>query len=213
VRRLRHRSYGTVVGAACAGLLVLVLATSAGAQSAPPTTQAAPPTTKPAAPKTPTEGPGAPTITKVTPGNQKVTVTWKASAKAGATPAAKYEITAYRGTVAQPPVTVDAPATKATVTGLANKAKYTFRVAAIDANGAKSKQSIPSGAVTPTAPGRTWYKSKRYWAAALLIIAVLVAGGVFFYRRHKRTASDAPATPSSAPPDAGGAEPSLPQEA
>src|SRR5262249_54201720 len=123
------------------------------------------------------------------------------------------EVIAYRGSVAQPPVTVDAPATTATVTGLANKAKYTFRVAAIDAKGAKSKQSIPSSAVIPTAPGRTWYKSKRYWAAGLLILAVLAAGGVFFYRRHKKSAADAPATPSSAPPDAGGTEPTLPQEA
>jgi hypothetical protein len=203
VNRVRHRSFGTVVGAVCAGLVLVVLARPAEAQSAPPSTQSAPPTTKPAAPKaTQPEGPGAPTITSVTAGNEKAHVTWKASTKKGAPPATKYEVTPYRGKAAQPPVTVDAPATTVTVTGLANKAKYTFRVTAIDAQGTKSKESLPSNVVTPKAPGTTWYKSKRYWAAGLLVLAAIVAGAVFFFRRSKKTAPAAPST-----------EPSMPQEA
>jgi Fibronectin type III domain len=172
----------------------VLLATPAGAQSAPPTT-------KPAAPKTQPTGPGAPTITSVTAGNEKARVTWKASAKQGAPPAAKYEVTPYRGTVAQPPVTVDAPATTATVTGLANKAKYTFKVTAIDAQGATSKASIASKAVTPKAAGFTWYKSKRIWAGGLVVLAALAAGGVFFFRRRK-PAPAAPPTPSDLPQEA-----------
>jgi hypothetical protein len=209
--RPRHHSFGVVVGAVCAGLLIALFASPAGAQSAPPSTEPAPPTTKaapptttkPAAPKTQTEGPGAPTITKATAGNEKAQVTWKASAKQGAPAATKYEVTPYRGKVAQPTVTVDAPATTATVNHLANKAKYTFTVTAIDAQGAKSKPSIASKAVTPTAPGFTWYKSKRYWAGGLVILAAIAAAGVFFFRRHKKTA--APAAPSTTP--------SVPQEA
>jgi hypothetical protein len=177
-----------MVGAVCAGLLVAMLAMPAGAQSAPPTTAPAAPNTQPAAP-------GAPTITSATAGNQKARVTWKASPKQGVPPASKYEVTPYRGTVAQPPVTVDAPATTATVTGLHNKAKYTFKVTAIDAQGAKSKASIASKAVTPKAPGFTWYKSKRVWAAGLVVLGALAAGGVFFFRRHKA----APAAPSTPP--------------
>jgi hypothetical protein len=208
VKRLRNSSFGAIAGAVCAGLLVVLLATSAGAQSAPPSTESAPPTTKPAA-QTQPEGPGAVTITKVTAGNEKAQVTWKASNKKGAPAAARYEVTAYRGKVAQKPVTVDAPATTATVTGLANKAKYTFKVTAIDAQGTKSKESIASNVVTPKASGLIWYKSKRVWAAVLVVLAALVAGGVFFYRRQKKTSAETP----SVPQESQGTESSLPQEA
>ena len=195
VNRVRHRWFGAVVGAVAAGVLVVLLATPGGAQSAPPST-------KPAAPATPaTPGaPGAPTITSATGGNEKAEVTWKASIKQGAAPAAKYEVTPYRGSAAQPSVTVDAPATTATVTGLHNKAKYTFKVTAIDAQGVRSKQSIASTAVTPKGSGMVaWYRRKRYWAVALVVLAALVALGVFFFRRGKKITSAAPAAPSTVP--------------
>ena len=101
-------------------------------------------------------------------------MTWKVSNKKGATAAAKYEVTPYRGTTAESPVTVDAPATTATVTGLHNNATYTFKVLAVDAEGHKSKESLPSKAVTPKASASSaWYKRKRYWAIAFVVLAAL----------------------------------------
>jgi hypothetical protein len=138
----------------------------------------------------------------VSAGEQKAVVTWKPSAKKGATEAAKYEITPYRGDVAQPPTTVDAPATTATVTGLHNGAKYTFKIAAVDAQGHKSKESIASRAVTPKGSSSSaWYKRKRYWAAAFVVLAVLIGLGLFFFlRRGKKPGPEASGTPDT--PDA-----------
>jgi sensor c-di-GMP phosphodiesterase-like protein len=126
-------------------------------------------------------------------------VTWKASTKKGAPEATKYEVTPYRGTAAQTPVTVDAPATTATLTGLHNNAKYTFKVLAVDAQGHKSKESIVSAAVTPKASSSTaWYKRKRYWAVGAVVLAVLVGLGLFFFLRKGKKPTESPSTPPPA---------------
>jgi chitodextrinase len=141
-------------------------------------------------------------ITSVSSGNQKAEVEWKPSAKKGATEPTKYEITPFRGTQAQQPTTVDAPATKATVTGLHNNAKYTFKVVAVDSQGHKSKESIASKAVTPKASASSaWYKKKRYWAVAFVVLAVLIGLGLFFFlRRGKKPAEESPSPPPAPVP-------------
>jgi hypothetical protein len=185
--------------AACTVVFLLVLSARADAQSAPPSTpttkpKSTTPTTKPASSTEP--APGAPAIETVTAGSKQAVVTWKPSAKKGATVATKYEITPYRGTDAQPPVTVDAPATTATITGLHNGAKYTFKVAAIDADGHKSKESLASKAVTVKGASSTaWYKRKRYWAVGVLVLAVLIGLGVFFFLRRGKNATPSESTP------------------
>ena len=59
-----------------------------------------------------------------------------------------YTVTPYVGGSAQTPVTVNAPATRATVTGLDTSTSYTFRVRANNANGAGAT-SAETNAVTP----------------------------------------------------------------
>jgi Fibronectin type III domain len=203
VERLHHRRFGTVAIAALAAVFLVVLSARADAQSAPPTTPTTKPTTPTTKPATPaTEAPGAPTITAVTSGNQKAEVAWKISEKKGATQATKFEITPYRGKDAQPSVTVDAPATTATVTGLHNNAAYTFKVVAVDSQGHKSKDSLASKVVTPKASASSaWYKRKRYWAVAFVVLAVLIGLGLFFFLRRgkKPTEEESLSTPPAAP--------------
>ena len=153
-----------MAGAIGALLVLLVFAPAAEAQAAPP---------------------GAPTNVTVTRGNQKVVVRWKAPAATGGSPVTGYVVTPIQGTKAQNPVKFDSDATTQTVTGLRNGASYTFKVAAVNANGT-GPASAPSAAVTPKGPGTTtWYRQKRWWAAGLVVLVALCALGVYVFRRGR----------------------------
>ena len=95
--------------------------------------------------------PGQVTNVKATAGTGSASLTWSAPASGGAP--AKYTITPYLGSEAQPTTTVSGtpPATAATVTGLTAGASYTFTVTAANTVGA-GLASEHSNAVTPTAP-------------------------------------------------------------
>ncbi len=104
----------------------------------------------PAAPEQP---PGQVTNVSATAGLGQATVNWTAPSSGG-TPTS-YRITPYKGATAQTPVTIPAPATSKTITGLTGGTSYTFKVAAINGAGA-GPDSAASNAVTPTsasAPG------------------------------------------------------------
>lgn len=97
----------------------------------------------------PPTAPGAPTGVTAVPGNGSATVNWTVPANGGS-PVTSYTVTPFAGTTALAPVTVTAPATSATVTGLTNGTAYTFVVTATNAVGT-SPASNPSNAVTPVA--------------------------------------------------------------
>ena len=85
-------------------------------------------------------------------GNGSATVSWTAPA-IGGSPITSYTVTPYAAGVAQTPVVVSGtpPVTQAVVSGLANGTAYTFVVSATNAVGT-GPSSVPSSAVTPTAP-------------------------------------------------------------
>jgi hypothetical protein len=91
--------------------------------------------------------PGQVTNVSATAGLGQATVSWTAPSSGGAP--TSYRITPYIGANAQAPVTVAAPATSKTITGLTGGTTYTFRVAALNEAGA-GPESSPSNAVTPT---------------------------------------------------------------
>ncbi|WP_121252817.1 DUF4082 domain-containing protein [Solirubrobacter pauli] len=82
-------------------------------------------------------------------GRTSATVQW--TAPTGDGPVESYRVTPYVGANAQTPKTVPASATSTTVTGLTTGTTYTFRVQAVNANGA-GPASDPSNAVTPSVP-------------------------------------------------------------
>jgi hypothetical protein len=98
-------------------------------------------------PSAPAQPPGQVTNVSATAGLGQATVTWTAPSSGGAI--ASYRITPYIGATAQTPVTVNAPATSKTITGLTGGTSYTFTVAAVNEAGA-GPESSPSNAVTPT---------------------------------------------------------------
>jgi hypothetical protein len=105
---------------------------------------------------TPATTPGAPTIGSATAGVGSATVTWTAPSSNGGYAITGYVVTPYlNGTTAQPAQTFNSTATTETVTGLTAGSAYTFKVAAINAEGTGS-QSTASGSVTipnvPSAP-------------------------------------------------------------
>lgn len=133
---------GLANGTAYTFVVAAVNAVGEGAASAP-----TPPVT-PREELAPTP-PGAPTGVVATAGNGQVVVSWSPPAATGGSPIRRYRVVAAPGGAA---VTVDAPATLATVSGLANGTAYTFTVAAASDAG-EGPASAPSAAVTPAAPG------------------------------------------------------------
>ncbi len=95
--------------------------------------------------------PGAPTAVSASAGSGQATVNWTVPASDGGSAILSYRITPYIGANAQTPVTVAAPATSKTITGLTNGTAYTFTVAAVNSIGT-GPESAASNAVTPTAP-------------------------------------------------------------
>ena len=91
--------------------------------------------------------PGIPAIGTAVAGNSQVTVNWTAPTTNGGSPVTGYIITPYIGTVSSPTITVG-NVTTYVVTGLVNGTTYTFRVAAVNANGT-GPRSVSSNTVTP----------------------------------------------------------------
>jgi hypothetical protein len=90
-------------------------------------------------------------------GSTSARVSWTAPTSGG--PVTSYKITPYIGSTAQTPKTVTGSPlpTQATVTGLTTGTAYTFRVQAVNANGAgplsaASNSVTPAAAVAPSAP-------------------------------------------------------------
>lgn len=91
-----------------------------------------------------TDPPGTPVGTA---GSAQVTVTWAPPANTGGNPPDGYTVTASPGGAG---CSVAAPATRCTVTGLANGTPYTFTVQAQHPNGSGPVSSV-SAAITPVA--------------------------------------------------------------
>jgi len=111
-----------------------------------------PPTGRPraAALPLPTGPPDAPTNVAATAGNASALVSWTAPAQTVTT----YTVTPFVGTATQTAlaVTIDGLTPFALVSGLTNGTTYTFKVKATNTFGT-SPDSLPSNAVTPSAPG------------------------------------------------------------
>jgi chitinase len=91
--------------------------------------------------------PGAPTGVQATAGDAQATVRWTAPTSTGSSAITSYHVTVSpSGRV----ITVAAPATSTTVTGLTNGTTYTFYVAATNSAGT-GPNSTASNPVTPTA--------------------------------------------------------------
>jgi len=91
-----------------------------------------------------------PTGVTATAGNVSAQVSWTVPA-ATTSPITGWVVTPYAGSVAQPPFVSDSSADSATVAGLQNGTAYTFKVAAVDADGT-GPQSGSSSPVTPEPP-------------------------------------------------------------
>lgn len=92
--------------------------------------------------------PAAPTTVNATAGNAQASVTWSPPLSDGGSAITSYTVTS---SPAGATVTVAAPATSATLTGLTNGISYTFTVTATNGVGT-SAASAPSNSVTPTGP-------------------------------------------------------------
>ena len=96
--------------------------------------------------------PSAPGTVVASPSNAAATIAWTAPTANGGSPISSYTVSSFIGGVPTGlGVFVVAPATSATMSGLTNGTTYTFTVHATNAAGS-SPESLPSNAVTPTAP-------------------------------------------------------------
>ena len=107
------------------------------------------PLSDPSGPVTPTSSsvPSAPTAVTASPDSEAVVVRWTAPESDGGSPLTTYSVTPYVGGTAQADVSVSAPATRATVTGLTAGTSYTFRVRAHNAQGAGADSAETAAAV------------------------------------------------------------------
>ena len=92
--------------------------------------------------------PSAPTSVTAYPDAQAGVVRWTPPSTDGGSALTSYSVTPFIGGAAQPAVAVDAPASRATVTGLDVGTSYTFRVLASNANGTGAT-SGETNAITP----------------------------------------------------------------
>ena len=97
-------------------------------------------------PITAVAAPGPVSAVTATAGNTQATVSWTAPATDGGSPVTSYTVTPTGPSGALTPVTVTAPTTTATITGLTNGATYTFSVTATNAYGTSTP--VSSTAVT-----------------------------------------------------------------
>lgn len=96
--------------------------------------------------------PSAPGTVVAAPSNAAATIAWTTPTTDGGAPITSYTVSSDIGGVPSGlGVFVVAPATSATMSGLTNGTTYTFTVHATNAVG-DSPESLPSNAVTPTAP-------------------------------------------------------------
>jgi GH18 family chitinase len=109
--------------------------------------------------------PSAPQSVQATAGDARATVTWTAPASNGGKPISSYRVTTQPGGAT---LTVTAPATTASITGLANGTTYTFTVAATNSVGT-GPASAPSNAVTPQAATTPPPSSTGRWVSGYYV--------------------------------------------
>lgn len=97
---------------------------------------------------TPAAVPGAPTTVAATGADSSATITWSPPSNDGGSAITSYTVTPRDSAGERPAVTVAAPATKVTITGLVNGTSYTFTVRATNGAGT-GPASAASNAVTP----------------------------------------------------------------
>jgi streptogramin lyase len=95
--------------------------------------------------------PTAPTNVGAVGGNRRATVSWTAPAANGGFAITGYVVTPYIGTTAQAQRVFTSTATTQVITGLTNGTTYTFKVAALNANGT-GLQSAPMTPITVGSP-------------------------------------------------------------
>ncbi|QXC59512.1 fibronectin type III domain-containing protein [Aquihabitans sp. G128] len=95
--------------------------------------------------------PGPPTGITATAGNAQATVSWTAPAANGGSAITGYKVTPFIGVTPQAVRSFSGAGTSGVVTGLTNGTTYTFKVAAVNANGTGALSGA-SPSVTPVAP-------------------------------------------------------------